>query len=152
SHGAVAAAGERVHKAIRIEVLGGKRQRVSHVLVPVGAAWPGPFTCVCKMADDSGRIIIPVLEHDRLLGTAVLTEIGPEFPPGTDVELQLTRDEDTLRLEVFLPTAGRREMVRVPLVARTELQAAEEQPAELKPDWADFARLVKDCLILGGEV
>ncbi len=79
-------------KPLSIEVLGRGRQRVKQVVAPVGAPLPGVFSCVCRTADQSGRVVVPVFEENRVVHQLVLEHLDRTLPAGSPVEVQFAID------------------------------------------------------------
>jgi hypothetical protein len=197
-------------------VLDRNRQRVKQVLAPVGAPLPNSFTYTFRTVDQSGRVVLPLLEDDRVVKQVLIENLDPDLPAGTPVEVVLHVDAmHNLRVEVTVSAAGRKETVLVEAPppprppTRQDIESVcrefedqlgqvdgqrrthgkthydralqdlhealryEDEPravrrlAELRelldqlrrqeaqvlePPWKSFAGLVRDCLILAGDV
>src|SRR5439155_2013573 len=81
-----------ITKPLSIEVLDRKRQRVKQVVAPVGAALPGTFHCVCRTVDQSGRIIVPIFEENRVIKQMVLDGLDRRLPAGSPVDVEFRID------------------------------------------------------------
>jgi molecular chaperone DnaK len=205
-----------ITRPLQIDVLDRARQRVRQVLAPVGAPLPHSFAYSFRTVDQSGRIVLPLLEDNRVIKQVVIDNLDPELPVGTPVEVALHVDvKHNLRVEVSVSAAGRKESVSIEappppqpptgeeitsLCQQIEEQLGqldgtqrtggkmqfdralqdlhealryEDEPraiqrmAELRdlldrlrrpearalePPWKTFAQLVKECLILAGDV
>jgi hypothetical protein len=142
----------RLEAPVEVEVVTPSRQRVKQVLAPSGAALPGEYGCTCRIADRSGRVVVPFFEGGRPLRRLRVSGLDPPPPVGSPVELVVRVDANGGReAELFFPDLGRRERF---CLDGGPTDAAEEAAAGagLEPAWPVFARLVKQCLILAGEV
>ena len=79
-------------KPLSIEVLTRVRQRVKQTVAPVGAALPGVFQCICRTSDQSGRIVVPIFEENRVVKQLVIDGLDPCLPVGSPVEVELSID------------------------------------------------------------
>jgi hypothetical protein len=118
-HRGLAAAGTpapaTVPRPIAIEVLTRAGQRRRQVLAPAGVRLPGKFSCVCRTTDQSGRVIVPLWEEERLIKEVTVDEIDPRLPIGTAVEVELQMAADrAISVRVLVRQAGRGEVLEVP--------------------------------------
>jgi molecular chaperone DnaK len=81
-----------VTKPLQIEVLDHGRRRVKQVVAPVGAALPGVFRCTCRTRDQSGRVVVPLFEENRVVHQVVIDDLDTDLPVGTPVEVELAVD------------------------------------------------------------
>jgi molecular chaperone DnaK len=97
-----------ITKPLQIEVL----QRRSHtrtrlVVAPVGAGLPGTFACTCRTVDQSGRIVVPIYEENRLIKQMVIEQIDPDLPAGTPVEVEFGIDvKHNIQVQVKVRDGG----------------------------------------------
>jgi molecular chaperone DnaK len=89
-HGVLAT--QLIVKPLQIEVLTRGRQRIKQVVAAVGAALPGTFECVCRTQDQTGRIILPIYEEDRVIKQLVIADLPTDLDVGTPVEVRFTID------------------------------------------------------------
>jgi hypothetical protein len=142
--------GRLLTRSLQLEALDNQHRRLRLTVAPARAVVPGEFSCPCRTADQSGKIVVPIWEDDRLLQTVTLSSIPPDLPVGSAIEVRL-RIEGPGQIEVI---------VTVRDLGRTEVVALQPGPASvpvaadapLQPAWPAFARLVKHCLILAGDV
>ncbi|MBY0228533.1 MAG: Hsp70 family protein [Gemmataceae bacterium] len=81
-----------ITRPLAIEVLTRSRQRVTQVLAPIGAALPATFRCVCRTADQSGRVVVPILEDHRVISQLVIEGLDRSLPVGSPVEVAFAID------------------------------------------------------------
>ncbi len=81
-----------ITKPLQIQVLNRARQRVQQVIAPIGAGLPGRFACTCRTVDQSGRIVVPVYEENRLIKQLVIDQVAPDLPLGSPVEVEFLID------------------------------------------------------------
>jgi molecular chaperone DnaK len=81
-----------ITKPLQIEVLNRARQRVKQVVAPIGATLPGTFHCTCRTTDQSGRIVVPVFEENRIVKQMVLDDLDPLLPVGSPVAVEFDID------------------------------------------------------------
>lgn len=88
-------------KPLSIEVLTPARQRVKQIVAPVGATLPGSFRCTCRTADQSGRVIVPIYEENRIVHQLEIDEIDRALPVGSPVDVEFTIEvQHTIQVEV----------------------------------------------------
>jgi molecular chaperone DnaK len=105
-----------ITKPLSIEVLGRGRQRVRQVVAPVGATLPGVFRCTCRTRDQSGRIVVPVYEENRVVHQMVLENLDPDLSVGSPVEVEFAIDVKhaiAVRVRVRSGGADREETARI---------------------------------------
>jgi molecular chaperone DnaK len=121
-----------ITKPLQIEVLNRSRQRVKQVVAPVGAPLPGSFRCVCRTLDQSGRVVVPIFEENRVVSQILLDELDPSLPIGSPVEVELTIDvKHNIEVRVCVRHgAGRSD--------RTETARIEAPPPPRRPTRADI--------------
>jgi molecular chaperone DnaK len=81
-----------ITKPLAIEVLSRGRQRLKQVVAPVGATLPGTFRCTCRTADQSGRIVVPIYEENRVVHQLAIDDLDVTLPVGSPVEVELAID------------------------------------------------------------
>jgi molecular chaperone DnaK len=81
-----------ITKPLKIQVLNRACRRVKQVIAPVGASLPGVFACTCRTVDQSGRIVVPVFEENRLVKQLVIDQVDPGLPLGSPVEVEFRID------------------------------------------------------------
>src|SRR5262249_52875747 len=81
-----------ITKPLQIEVLNRARQRVKQVVAPIGATLPATFACTCRTVDQSGRIVVPIFEENRVIKQMVIRDLDPWLPIGSPVEVELAID------------------------------------------------------------
>src|SRR5262249_5583864 len=59
---------------------------------PIGATLPGTFRCTCRTADQSGRIVVPIYEENRIVHQLVIDDMDRGLPVGSPVEVELAID------------------------------------------------------------
>jgi molecular chaperone DnaK len=79
-------------KPLQIEVLSRGGQRIKQVVAPVGATLPGVFSCTCRTHDQSGRILVPIFEENRIVKAMVIDDLDPALPIGSPVEVEFAID------------------------------------------------------------
>jgi molecular chaperone DnaK len=90
-----------ITKPLAIQVLDRARRKVKQTVAPVGAGLPGTFQCTCRTLDQSGRIVVPVYEQNRLIKQLVIEPIDPSLPLGSPVEVEFQVDvKHNIRVEV----------------------------------------------------
>jgi molecular chaperone DnaK len=103
-----------VVKPLSIEVLDHGRQRVKQVVARVGAALPGVFRCVCRTADQSGRVVVPIYEENRIVKQLVIELLDPSLPVGSPVEVEFAIDcTHSIQVSVLVRDANRRESATI---------------------------------------
>ncbi|MFO0878319.1 MAG: Hsp70 family protein [Gemmataceae bacterium] len=97
-----------ITKPLGIEVLTRSRQRVKQIVAPIGATLPGSFRCTCRTADQSGRIVVPIYEENRMVHQLVLEEIDRTLPVGSAVEVEFAIDvRHAIEVRVWLHGSDR---------------------------------------------
>jgi molecular chaperone DnaK len=81
-----------ITKPLQIQLLNRARQRIKQVLAPVGAGLPGTFACTCRTVDQSGQIVVPIFEENRLIKQLVIDHVDPGLPLGSPVEVEFRID------------------------------------------------------------
>jgi molecular chaperone DnaK len=81
-----------ITKPLQIQILNRARQRIKQTLAPVGAGLPGTFACTCRTVDQSGRIVVPIFEENRLIKQMVIDHVDPGLPLGSPVEVEFRID------------------------------------------------------------
>ncbi len=92
-----------ITKPLQIEVLNRVGQRMKQVVAPIGSPLPGTFQCICRTHDQSGRILVPIFEENRVVKEMVIEDLDTRLPVGSPVEVELAIDvkhviEVTVRL------------------------------------------------------
>jgi molecular chaperone DnaK len=96
-----------ITKPLQIEVLSRGGQRVKQVVAPVGATLPGNFRYTCRTHDQSGRILVPIFEENRIVKQMVIDDLDPSLPIGSPVEVEFAIDVKhniEVRVRVRLPS------------------------------------------------
>jgi hypothetical protein len=102
-------------RELAIEVRSRNGQHRKQVLAPVGSSLPGRFSTTCRTSDQSGRVVVPLWEADRVLQQVVVTELDPHMPAGSPVEVELQVEPDrAISVRVVVRQAGRSEVVQIP--------------------------------------
>jgi molecular chaperone DnaK len=149
-----------ITKPLQIEVLNRQRQRVKQVIAPVGATLPGTFTCSCHTLDQTGRIVVPIFEENRVIKEMVIDDVDPMLPLGSPVDVELNIDvKHNIQVRVVVRQAGRAETATIQAPpppqrpARSEIEGVRKQIEELLPEFsgayrtrvkAQLARLLQD--------
>jgi molecular chaperone DnaK len=101
-----------ITKPLAIEVLNRGRQRVKQIVAPVGAALPGAFQTTCRTVDQSGKIIVPIFEENRVIKQLVLDGLDRRLPVGSPVEVEFRIDvRHSVEVSVRVREANRSERV-----------------------------------------
>ncbi len=110
-----------ITKPLQIEVLDRSRQRVKQVVAPIGATLPGVFQLTCRTHDQAGRIVVPIFEENRVVKQMVVSDIDPQLPVGSPVEVEFAIDgKHNIEVRVRVRQGGGRE--------RTETAVIEAAP------------------------
>src|SRR5262249_32022788 len=117
-----------ITKPLAIEVLGRQRQRHRQIVAPVGAPLPATFRHTCRTSDQSGKIVVPILEENRIVKQLVITDLSPALPIGSAVEVEFA-------IDVKHPIEVR---ITVRQADRTETATIESAPAPRRPTRADI--------------
>jgi molecular chaperone DnaK len=125
-------------KPLSIEVLGRGRQRVKQVVAPVGAALPGTFRCVCRTSDQSGRVVVPICEENRVVKQLVIEDLDSDLPVGSPVEVDLTIDcKHAIEVRVRVRGGGDKG-------DRCETALLEPPPPPARPSRGDVEEIERD--------
>ncbi len=108
-----------ITRPLAIEVLTRGRQRVKQTVAPVGAALPGTFRCVCRTADQSGRIVVPIFEDNRVIKHLDIHGLDPLLPVGSPVEVTFSIDA--------------RHLIEVSVKVKSEHRLEHEETATIEP-------------------
>lgn len=132
-----------ITKPLQIEVLDRARRRVKQVIAPVGAPLPGTFSCVCRTVDQSGRIVVPIYEENRVIKQMVIRDLGPWLPVGSPVEVELAIDvKHAITVQVRVRGADRCETATIEAPppprrpTRAEVETVVRQIEELLPSFS----------------
>jgi molecular chaperone DnaK len=126
---------QRITRPLAIEVLSRGRQRVKQVVAPLGAPLPGTFRCVCRTADQSGRVVVPILEEHQVIKHLVLEDLDATLPVGSPVEVEF-RIDAAHRIEVAVS-------LRSGQTQRTEKATIEPPPPPCCPTAEEVAALMQ---------
>ena len=122
-----------ITKPLAIEVLNRGRQRVKQIVAPIGAALPGTFQCTCRTVDQSGRILMPIFEENRIVKEMVIADLDRRLPVGSPVDVEFSIDvKHNIEVHVRVRDANRSESItllgppppRPPIRADVEATAA----------------------------
>ena len=101
-----------ITKPLSIEVLDRKRQRIKQILAPVGAALPGSFQTTCRTIDQSGKILVPIFEENRVIKQMALDGLDRSLPVGSPVDVEFHIDvRHSVEVRVHVREANRSERV-----------------------------------------
>ena len=101
-----------ITRPLAIEVLTRGRQRVTQILAPIGAALPATFRCTCRTADQSGQVVVPILEDHRVINQLVISGLDRHLPVGSPVEVAFDIDaRHVITVSVRVRGEGRAERV-----------------------------------------
>jgi hypothetical protein len=138
-----------VTKPLQIELLDHGRRRVKQVVAPVGAALPGVFRCTCRTRDQSGRVVVPLFEENRVVHQVVIDDLDTDLPVGTPVEVELAVDVKhvvTVSVRVHGGDRGERE-------EKAKVAAAPPQNRPTRTDLDEARRELDEALeALAGSV
>jgi molecular chaperone DnaK len=97
-----------ITKPLQIEVLNRRSHtRTKLVVAPVGSCLPGTFACRCRTVDQSGRIIVPVYEENRLIKQMVIQGIERDLAIGTPVDVEFRIDvKHNIQVQVQVRDGG----------------------------------------------
>ncbi len=99
-----------ITKPLQIEVLSRQRRRVKQIVAPIGATLPGTFSCTCRTVDQSGRIVVPIFEENRVIKQMVIRDLDPWLPLGSPVDVEISIDvKHNITVRVAVKEAGRSE-------------------------------------------
>jgi molecular chaperone DnaK len=136
-----------ITKPLQIEVLDRRSHRRTRIAVaPVGAGLPGTFRCACRTLDQSGRILVPIYEENRLIKQMMIDQVDLSLPPGTPVEIELQIDvKHQIRVQVAVPSSGRgpTQVVTATIVA---------PPPPSRPTRADLEAVYQEIREILGEL
>jgi hypothetical protein len=103
-----------ITKPLQIEVLNRARQRVKQVVAPIGATLPCTFACTCRTVDQSGRIVVPIFEENRVIKQMVIRDLDPWQPIGSPVDVELAIDvKHNIQVHVRVKESGRCESAAI---------------------------------------
>ena len=122
-----------ITKPLQIEVLSRGGQRAKQIVAPVGATLPGVFQCTCRTHDQTGRIVVPIFEENRVVKQMVIDHVDPALPVGSPVEVEFAIDVKhaiTVRLRISACGADTGE--------RWETATIEAPPPPRRPTRADI--------------
>jgi molecular chaperone DnaK len=103
-----------ITKPLQVEVLNRQRQRVKQIIAPVGAALPATFQCTLHTVDQSGRIVVPVLEENRVIKQMVIADLDPDIRVGSPVDVEVNIDaKHKITVQVLLRQTGRKESATI---------------------------------------
>ncbi|HEX5269493.1 MAG TPA: hypothetical protein VFW33_03350, partial [Gemmataceae bacterium] len=103
-----------ITKPLQIEVLNRARQRVKQVVAPIGATLPATFGCTCRTVDQSGRIVVPIFEENRVIKQMVIRDLDPWLPIGSPVDVELAIDvKHNIEVRVRVKESGRCEAAAI---------------------------------------
>jgi molecular chaperone DnaK len=96
-----------ITKPLQIEVLSRGGQRVKQMVAPIGATLPGIFSCTCRTHDQSGRIVVPIFEENRIVKQMVIDDLDPSLPIGSPVAVEFAIDvKHTIEVRVRVHQGG----------------------------------------------
>jgi molecular chaperone DnaK len=146
-----------ITKPLQIEVLSRSGQRTKQIVAPVGATLPGVFHCTCRTHDQSGSIVVPIFEENRIVKQMIIDDLDPSLPLGSPVEVDFAIDVKhtiEVRVRVRLPSQGASEgdsLVRCETAilsappppsrpTRAEIDEVQRQIEELLPQFSGRVR------------
>lgn len=101
-----------ITKPLSIEVLDRGRRRVKQIVAPVGAALPGTFQCTCRTVDQSGRVVVPIFEENRVIKQMVIGDVDRRLPAGSPVDVEFKIDvKHNIEVRVLVREASRSETI-----------------------------------------
>jgi len=101
-----------ITKPLSIEVLNRGRKRVKQIVAPVGAALPGTFQCTCRTVDQSGHIVVPIFEENRVIKEMTIADVDRRLPVGSPVDVEFTIDvKHNIEVRVRVRESGRCERI-----------------------------------------
>jgi molecular chaperone DnaK len=124
-----------ITRALAIVVLSRGRQRQKQVVAPIGAPLPGNFRCVCRTADQSGRVVVPIYEDHQVIKQLVLENLDVSLPIGSPVEVEF-RIDASHRIEVAIS-------LRSGSGQRTETATIEPPPPPSRPTAEEIAQVME---------
>jgi molecular chaperone DnaK len=123
-----------VTRALSIEVLSRGRQRTKQILAPIGAPLPSRFRTTCRTTDQSGRVVVPLFEENRVIKQLIVEALDPSLPIGSPVEVELAIDhKHTIEVAVRVREAMRGE--------RCETARIEPPPEPKIPSESEIAEM-----------
>jgi molecular chaperone DnaK len=132
-----------ITKPLQIEVLNRARQRVKQVVAAIGATLPGTFACTCRTVDQSGRIVVPIFEENRVIKQMVIRDLDPWLPIGSPVDVELAIDvKHNIQVRVRVKEAGRCESAAIEAPppprrpTRAAIDEAQKKIDELLPNFS----------------
>lgn len=103
-----------ITKPLAIEVLNRGRQRIKQILAPVGAALPGTFQSTCRTVDQSGKIVVPVFEENRVIKQMVIGDVDRRLPVGSPVDVEFQIDvKHNIAVSIRVRQANRCETIHL---------------------------------------
>jgi molecular chaperone DnaK len=103
-----------ITKPLQVEVLNRQRQRVKQVIAPIGAPLPATFHCTLHTVDQAGRILVPILEENRVIKQMVIADLDPTMRVGTPVDVEVSIDvKHKITVEVVVRHSGRKETATI---------------------------------------
>jgi molecular chaperone DnaK len=130
-----------ITKPLQIEVLSRGGQRVKQIVAPVGATLPGVFHCTCRTHDQSGRIVVPIFEENRIVKQMTIDALDMSLPIGAPVEVEFAIDVKhtiEVRVRVRLPDSGAGDSYE-----RCETATLSAPPPPHRPTRADIDEIQK---------
>src|SRR5262249_13277210 len=101
-----------ITKPLSIEVLDRGRRRVKQIVAPVGAALPGTFQCTCRTVDQSGRVVVPIFEENRIIKQMMIDDVDRRLPVGSPVDVEFKIDvKHNIEVRVLVREASRSETI-----------------------------------------
>jgi molecular chaperone DnaK len=133
-----------ITRPLQIEVLTAARRRVKQVIAPVGAPLPGRFSCVCRTTDQSGRIVVPIFEDNRVVKQLIIENLPLSLPVGSPVDVEFSIDtRHTIEVSVRVRRAqGEQDRLEKAVIdappatgrpTRAEIDEVQQQIDELLP-------------------
>jgi molecular chaperone DnaK len=113
-----------IAKPLQIELLDSTGNRVKQVVAPVGAPLPGIFRCICRTRDQTGRVVVPLYEENRVIHQLEIDNLDSDLPPGTPVDVELAVDVKhviTVSVRVHGTSGGRHETATVAAAPAAEM-------------------------------
>jgi molecular chaperone DnaK len=125
-----------ITKPLQIEVLSRGGQRVKQIVAPVGATLPGVFHCTCRTHDQSGRVVVPIFEENRVVKQMVIDNVDPALSIGSPVEVEFAIDvKHAITVHIRIPT---RIDAEGEIAERWETATIEAPPPPRRPTRADI--------------
>jgi molecular chaperone DnaK len=132
-----------ITKPLKIQILDRARRPVKQTVAPVGASLPGTFACTCRTVDQSGRIVVPVYEENRLIKELLIEDIDPDLPLGSPVEVEFRVDvKHNIQVELTVQAGGPANA----RVATAYIQAAATARPPTRADVEEVGRTLDELL------